>query len=184
MPRAGLDPDAVVAEAARLADADGLEALSLARLASALGVRPPSLYAHVDGLADVRRRIAERGATELAVALQTAAVGRAGREALRAVANAYREYAVAHPGRYSALQLASELGDSRAAAEVVNVVVAVLRGYGLEGDDAVHAVRTIRAALHGFVTLETGAGFGMPLDVDESYARLVTTLDRGLVATA
>ena len=58
------------------------------------------------------------------------------------------------------------------------------RGYGLDGDDAIHAVRVIRAALHGFVTLETGAGFGIPLDLDESYARLVATLDRGLVASA
>lgn len=184
MRRAGLDPDAVVTAAAALADAGGLDALTLARLADRLGIRSPSLYAHVDGLADLRARLAERGAAELARSLQAAAAGRAGGDALAAVADAYRAYALAHPGCYAALQLASELRAGEAAREVVEVVLAVLRGYSLEGDDAVHAVRTIRAALHGFVTLETGAGFGMPLDLDESFARLVATLDRGLAATA
>ena len=79
MPRAGLDADAVVAAAARLADAGGLGALTLARLAADLGVRPPSLYAHVLSLEDLRRRLAVRGARELAVELQVAAAGRAGR---------------------------------------------------------------------------------------------------------
>ena len=71
------------------------------------------------------------------------------------------------------------LGPVRAAA-VVGVVLAVLRGYELTGDEAIHAARSVRSALHGFVTLELDAGFGIPLDLDESFARLITTLDRGL----
>ena len=55
-----------------------------------------------------------------------------------------------------------------------------MRGYGFEGDDAIHAVRIVRAALHGFAALETGEGFGIPLDVDDTFARLVDVLDRGL----
>jgi len=184
MPRAGLDVDGVLKAAASLADADGLERLTLARLADRLGIRAPSLYAHVDGLPDLRRRLADRAAGELAAALQAAAAGRAGRDALAAVADAYRAYALAHPGSYAALQPAPELAGSAAARDVVDVVVAVLRGYGLEGDDAIHAVRVIRAALHGFVMLETGSGFGIDLDLDESFARLVATLDKGLVSSA
>src|ERR1700751_4684481 len=110
MPRAGLDTDAVVDAAARLADADGLESVTLARLAAELGVRAPSLYAHVDGLEDLRRRLGARGARELADALGRAAAGRAGTEALVAVADAYRAYARAHPGSYAALQQARERG--------------------------------------------------------------------------
>ena len=56
MPRAGLDAEAVVAAAAALADEDGLAELTLARLAAALGIRTPSLYAHVDSLGDLRAR--------------------------------------------------------------------------------------------------------------------------------
>jgi AcrR family transcriptional regulator len=184
MPRAGLDADGVVAAAASLADAEGLDRLTLARLADRLGIRAPSLYAHIDGLPDLRHRLADRGARELAAALGAAAAGRAGADALAAVADAYRAYARAHPGSYAALQLAPVLAGSEAGRDVVDVVVAVLRGYSLEGEDAIHAVRVIRSALHGFVMLETGAGFGMSLDLDESFARLVATLDRGLMASA
>jgi AcrR family transcriptional regulator len=183
MARAGLTPDAVVAAAATLADREGLEAVTLARLAADAGVRPPSLYAHVDGLDDVRRRLAIRGARELAVALREAATGRAGGDALRAIAAAHRAYARAHPGTYLAAQRAPAPNDAEARAasdEVVDVLRAVLAGYGLEGDDAIHATRAVRAALHGFATLEAGGGFGIKLDVGESFARLVELLDRGL----
>lgn len=181
MPRVGLDSDTVVSAAAELADAAGLEALTLAHLAKGLGVRSPSLYVHVDGLEDLRRRIGALGARELAAVLGAAAAGRAGRDALEAVAHAYRGYAREHPGRYAALQPA---GQGPEAQEVVGVVVAVLRGYGLEGDAAIHAVRAIRAALHGFASLEAEGGFGMPLSVDESFERLVSVLHEGLEGVA
>lgn len=184
MPRAGLDAEAVVAAAAALADADGLPQLTLARLAAALGIRTPSLYAHVDGLGDLRARLGARGARELAATLQIAAAGRACGDALRAVALAYRKYAHAHPGTYAAMQIAFDSEEFEAAgAEVVGLIVAVLRGYGLEGDPAIHAVRAIRSALHGFVSLEREGGFGLPVPVADSYDKLVTMLDAGLAAT-
>ena len=70
------------------------------------------------------------------------------------------------------------------ASRLVDVVLAVLRGYALEGEDAIHGARIVRAALHGFTALEAGEGFGLPLALDESFARLVRTLDRGLGASA
>jgi AcrR family transcriptional regulator len=184
MARAGLDGDAVVEAAAVLADAEGLEAVTLARLAADFGVRAPSLYAHVAGLDDLRRRLGIRGARELGDALREAATGRAGRDALVAVAAAYRRHARRHPGTYLAAQRARP-GDAEAEAAgagVVEVVLAVLRGYGLEGDDAIHATRAVRAALHGFVTLEASGGFGMRQSAGESFKRLVDLLDRGLRA--
>ena len=185
MPRVGLDSEAVVSAAEELADANGLEAVTLATLARQLGVRPPSLYAHIAGLADLRRRLAARGARRLAAAMQTAAAGRARGDALAGVADAYRSYAREHPGSYAALQRAPDPNDaeaSAAGAEAVDVVLAVLRGYGLESDEAIHATRIIRAALHGFVSLEAVGGFGLPLDVDETFARLTHLLDQGLSA--
>jgi AcrR family transcriptional regulator len=186
MPRAGLDTEAIVGAAEELADANGLEALTLATLARRLGVRPPSLYAHITGLRDLRQRLAARGARRLAAAMQAAAAGRARGDALAAVADAYRSYAREHPGSYAALQRASDPDDAEArdaGAQAVDVVLAVLRGYGLESDDAIHAIRIIRAALHGFVSLEASGGFGLPLDVDETFAQLTELLDQGLAAT-
>jgi len=180
--RRGLDRAQVIDAACALADREGLDAVTLGRLAGELGVRPPSLYNHVAGLDGVRRGIALRALDEMGDALQSAAVGRSGVDALRATAHAMRAYATAHPGCYAAAQRAypddPELGP--VGERVVGVFVAVLRAWDLEGDDAIHAVRIMRSALHGFVALELSGGFGLPLDLDETYDRLVDALAKGL----
>jgi AcrR family transcriptional regulator len=183
MPRMGLDPARVVDVAAGIADAEGLDAVTLARVAGDLGVRPPSLYNHVDGRTDLLRAIAVRGVRELTTAMREAAVGRSGAEALTAAAHAYRAYAKAHPGRYAATLAAPTRGDEEhraAASEAVDLLLAVMRAWGLEGDDAIHAVRAFRSAVHGFVAIEAADGFGLAVDVDESFARLIATLAGGL----
>jgi AcrR family transcriptional regulator len=166
-----------------MADADGLDPLSLARLAERLGVRVPSLYNHVQGLPGLRRALALYGIRTLHDALASAAIGRSGDEAVFAIAAAYRTFVKAHPGLYEAMTRTppgqdAEVADASAAP--VEVVQAVLAGYGLQGDDAVHAVRGLRSLVHGFVTLEVSGGFGMPLDVDESFRRLLRTYVAGL----
>jgi AcrR family transcriptional regulator len=183
MPRQGLDTARVVDEAARIADAEGLDAVTLARVASALGVRAPSLYNHVDGRGGLLRLLSLRSVVELGDALRDAAVGRAGADALRAIAHAYREYAHDHPGRYVATVWAPAPADDEltvAAGRAVEVVVAVIAGWGFQGEGVLHRVRVVRAALHGFVAIEAEGGFGLPLDLDESFELLLATLVAGL----
>jgi AcrR family transcriptional regulator len=183
MPRMGLDAARVVDAAAGIADAEGLEAVTLARVAGELGVRAPSLYNHVDGRGDLLRAIAVLGVRELTSALREAAVGRSSADALTAAARAYRAYARAHPGRYAATIAAPMSGDEdhrTAASEAVDVMLAIMRGWDLQGDDAIHAVRAFRSAVHGFVAIEAADGFAMAVDVDASFDRLVATLAGGL----
>lgn len=183
MSRQGLDAARLVDEAARIADADGLSAVTLARIAGVLGVRPPSLYNHVEGRDGLLRLVALRGLNELGEALRDAAVGRSGAVALRAIGYAYRDFARRHPGLYAATVRAPEPGDTEllaAAARPVEVVATVLAAWGLEGDAATHGVRVIRSALHGFVTIEAEGGFGLPVNIDASFDLLVETLVAGL----
>jgi AcrR family transcriptional regulator len=187
VPRAGLSRAAVVDLGAQLADEAGHDGMTLAGVAARAGVRLPSLYKHVGGLDDLQRGVAVLALGELAQQLGTAAVGRAGGDALRALAAAYRTYAHAHPGRYAATLRAPAPDDDehgRAAATVVEVVFAVLRGYDLAGAELVHATRILRSTLHGFVALEAVGGFGLPDSVDETFARLVDGLDAALRAQA
>ncbi len=48
-----------------------------------------------------------------------------------------------------------------------------LAAYHLQRDEAIHAVRIMRSMVHGFVSLEVAGGFGIPLDVDETFRRLI-----------
>jgi AcrR family transcriptional regulator len=180
MPRAGVTHERVVAEAAVLADEVGLERLTLAAIAQRFGVTLPSLYKHIAGLDALKRDLAVLGVRELTAALSAAAVGRAGSDALHAIADAYRTFATAHPGLSVAAVTAPDPDDAEhiAAAEAAAaVLLAVLDGYGISGDDAVDAIRSLRAVMHGFVTLEAAGGFGLPRSVDTTYARLITALD-------
>ena len=186
MARAGLSEDRVVIEAERMADEVGLPRLTLAALAASLGVRQPSLYKHIDGMDALQRSIALRAKSELGDTLGQAAVGRARGDAVRALAHAYRQWAVEHPGRYAATQRAPVSGDAEdeaAANAVVRVVLDILSGYHLTGDAAIDAARMLRSALHGFVSLECNDGFGLPVDIDRSYDFLVDSLVAALDAS-
>lgn len=187
MPRKGrLDTAAVVQAAADLVNAEGAPALALGRLAEKLGIQTPSLYNHVDGLPGLERELARLNARQLADRLSAAAIGRAGADGVWAVAEAFRAYIKEQPGLYlSTLRAAGAQATPdpellAAETKVVTVCVAVLTPLGLAGDDAVHAVRGLRSLVHGFATLEIAGGFGMPLDCDESFRRLVTVFIAGL----
>ncbi|GAB2938669.1 TetR/AcrR family transcriptional regulator [Micromonospora polyrhachis] len=186
MARAGLTPARVVAEAAQLADEGGLDRLTLAAVAQRLGVALPSLYKHVRGLDDLHRLLAIRALDELSDHLSEATVGRSGSIALQHLASAYRTYASNHPGSYAAtLRSAASSDDTAylaASDRAVRIVYAVLAGYGLTADQLVDATRSLRSALHGFVSLEAAGGFGLPQDVDRSYERLISVLDQAFAA--
>jgi AcrR family transcriptional regulator len=173
----------VVAEAAALVDAEGVGALTLAAVAKRFGVAVPSLYKHVGGLEDLHARLAVVAARDLGTALRRAATGKAGRDALAAVAAAYRDYARAHPGCYGYLLRARPEDAEHAAAsqEVLDVLYALFDGYGIApGTPSVDAARFVRSTLHGFVALENGGGFAMARPVGRSFARVVDGVDTAL----
>jgi AcrR family transcriptional regulator len=182
--RAGLDRVQVVATAAQIADAEGLDAVTLARVAGALGIKSPSLYNHVGGRDDLLRGVGLLGLAEIAVALREAAIGRSGTEGLVATAGAYRSYVLEHPGRYAAGAVtAADPGDDElrdAGAAVLEVLRGVLRSWSLDDEETIHALRALRSAVHGFAILEAAGGFGIKLDLDTSFDRLIRTLAAGL----
>jgi AcrR family transcriptional regulator len=184
VPRAGLTRDDVVAAAAGLADEIGYHDLTMGLLAERLGVRAPSLYKHLDGLADLRHRIATLAMTELGEAARDAMQGKAGLDALTALLTATRAYVTAHPGRYTATTGAEFTGPDDpllvASTRLIDSIAAVLRGYGVDDADMVHAIRTIRCTLHGFAALQASDGFQWSGDPDETFGWMIRFLDQGL----
>jgi AcrR family transcriptional regulator len=185
-PRSNLTKQTVVQAAADLINAEGLEALSLGRLAKELGIRTPSLYNHVDGLPGLMRELSILNARNLADRISEAAIGQSGPEAIKAVMQAMRAYIKESPGLYLSTVRASgtqaevdpELEQEEARS--VKVGIALMSAFGLQGEDAIHAIRGLRSLAHGFATLEISGGFGMPMDLDESFTRLVDLFIAGL----
>jgi AcrR family transcriptional regulator len=177
----------VIEQAAALADVAGdAHAVSLAALAAALEIRPPSLYNHVRSLDDLQAGLAGYALEQLLTTLREAAQGKVGRDALEAMAHAYRQFAHDRPGLYPLSIRAPEPDETTRVAlsdELLHLLLLIMASLGLQGDDALHAIRGFRAVLHGFVSLEAAEGYKLALDQDESFRRLVAVYLDGLVVT-
>src|SRR6266568_991173 len=184
--RAGLDRSTVVEAAARLVDEEGIEQLTLGRLAERLGVRTPSLYNHVAGLPGLKHDLALYCLHDVYDRVTRAAIGKSRAEAILAFANTYLSYARETPGRY-ALTLAPDPDDQEVhmlANQLVDVARAILAPYHLSEEDAIHAIRGLRSIVHGFILLEEASGFRMPVNLDASFHWLMNLFITGLERNA
>ena len=181
--RVGLDQATVVEAAAKLVDEEGIEQLTLGRLAERLGVRTPSLYNHVAGLPGLKRDLALYCLRDLLDRILRTTIGKSRAEAIFALANAYRAYARETPGRYALTLQAPDPSDQElqaTAQQIVDVLRAVLAPYRFSEEEAIHAIRSLRSIVHGFSSLEMAGGFGMPVDLDASFHWLINLFINGL----
>jgi len=176
--RRQLNKDRVLETAVGLAEASGgLDGLTLTALAAALNVRVPSLYNHVDGLDGLHDDLALLAGRRMLAEIRQAAFGKTGAEALRAMAGAYREFALQNPALYPLTTVAPEPEQEELvllAQEWLQLLLLTMASLGLTGDEALHAIRAYRSMVHGFVSLESGGGFKMGLARDESFEYLVS----------
>ncbi|RPF30612.1 TetR/AcrR family transcriptional regulator [Streptomyces sp. TLI_185] len=180
MARVGLTTERVVRAGAELADEVGFDQVTVSELARRFGVKVASLYSHVKSSQDLRTRIALFALEELADRAADALAGRAGKDALIAFANAYRDYGREHPGRAAAARLRMDPETAAASAGVrhAQMTRAILRGYDLREPDQTHAVRLLGSVFHGYSSLETAGGFSHSApDSEESWTRILDALD-------
>lgn len=182
--RRRLNRKLVIEKGVELADGAGSAgAVSLAALAAALDVRSPSLYNHIASLEDLQHGMAVWGLRRLLADMRSASLGLVGRKALEAIAGAYRAFVRDHPGIYPLTVRAPQPEEMQLvplSQELVQMLLLIMASLGLQGDEAIHAIRGLRALLHGFTSLEAAGGFGMSQDRDESYRRLLATYLDGL----
>jgi AcrR family transcriptional regulator len=180
MVRVGLTTERLVRAGAELADEVGFAEVTVSALARRFDVKVASLYSHVRNSQDLRTRIALLALEELADRASDAVAGRAGKDALTALADVYRDYAREHPGRYAAAQLRLDPEAAAASAGVrhARLTRAILRGYDLTEPDQTHAVRLLGSVFHGYVSLELGGGFSHSApDTQETWTRVLDALD-------
>ncbi|WP_010097349.1 TetR/AcrR family transcriptional regulator [Ornithinibacillus scapharcae] len=183
MPRVGLKLNQIIQTAADIADRQGAEAVTMAAIARELSVRPPSLFNHVKGFAQVKRELTLYGVKKLHESMQVASNGMIGDEAIFALANSYLQFTREHPGLYEftiALPQPRDEEIDQEGNKVINLLIEALRSYQLSEENALHAVRGFRSILHGFSSLEQKGGFGMPLKKDDSLNLVIKSFLIGL----
>jgi AcrR family transcriptional regulator len=180
MVRVGLTAERLTRAGAELADEVGFDQVTVSELARRFEVKVASLYSHVKNSQDLKTRIALLALAELADRVGAGLAGRAGKDALTAVADVYRDYAREHPGRYAATRFRLDPATAAASAggRHAQMMRAILRGYDLTEPDQTHAIRLLGSVFHGYVSLELGGAFSHSApDSQQSWLRIQDALD-------
>jgi len=181
--RAGITNKDIITIAIEIANNEGLKEVTMANLANRLRVKPPSLYNHINGLSDLMNSLTLHALNELFHLLKQAVDNRKKADAIHTLSIAYLRYARQQPGLYAlTIESVSKKGKEITiiATQIIDLLTEILEPYNLGKEDTIHAIRGLRSILHGFSSIENQKGFGMPIDIDESYYYLVSTFIGGL----
>jgi AcrR family transcriptional regulator len=168
--------------AATVVDEHGVAGLTLAAVADRTGVAAPSLYKHLRGMTNLRNRLAVLVVDEMAHDLRAATLGHSpgSRTAGRHAGLSGLRDRPPESLRRAAAGRADRSGTDRVRRAAADHRCGPVAGYRLSGVVAVHAARCFRAAAHGFASLRAAGAFGLPHDLDASYAQLVDALIMGM----
>ena len=176
----------IVRASRSIVEAGGFDSLTMQRVASAVGVKAPSLYKHVRNRDALVRFVVEGVAHELTETLDAAAKTGDPLADLRSLAHALRAYARANPAAYGLLfaHLPAEARPDQD--DLARTSAAVLRTTTtLAGPDlALEAARMVVAWAHGFISMELAGAFRLGGDLDRAYAFGIERLGTALVQAA
>jgi AcrR family transcriptional regulator len=157
---AGLSKQRVVAEAIRLADLEGLDGLSMRRLAGTLGAGAMSLYHYVANKEELLDAMVDVVFEEI----ELPAAGTDWRSAMRRRAVSARQVLARH--RWAIGLLESRTSPGPANLRHHEAVTACLRGAGFSVVMATHANWLLDSYVYGFVLQEAG----LPFDTAGEFA--------------
>jgi AcrR family transcriptional regulator len=147
--RPPLSVERIALRAIAMADEQGLEALSMRRLADRLGVEAMSLYHHVPSKAALLEAMADQLGRELPMPPVVA-----WREALLAAAHAWRDLARRHPGAFPLVATRATAGE--ALVDRVTILIERLQAGGFTPAESARAMSSYMCSLNGFL-LAAGA---------------------------
>ena len=147
----------IVTAAMELIERDGVEAVSMRRLATELGCGVMSLYNHVPSRSALLDGVADAVVSGIEITSVPAADWQ---EQVRAQARAFRQIARANPR--CTMVLVSRPPSSASMVRPVENALATLREAGFGGQDAVRIVRAFVAYIMGSLLREVGVVAGLP----------------------
>ncbi|MFE1884558.1 TetR/AcrR family transcriptional regulator C-terminal domain-containing protein [Streptomyces diastatochromogenes] len=170
-PHRDLSRREVLTTARRLAERDGVDALTMAKIAKAVGVESMSLYTHVKNKDGILDGIVDLTLQELVIPAPTGDW----KDDARAVARSFRQLATAYPN--TATLVLTRWQNSAAYVESADAVLNILRTAGFRVDAAVHALRALIAYIVGTLLREVGVGPTLSTpDTDQAAAQRASLL--------
>jgi AcrR family transcriptional regulator len=171
--------EALVAIALKLVDANGAEALTIAAVAEAAGVRGPSIYKHFADRAALLLAVSVAVIEQLAAVMAPETTGRSPRQRLFSMGVAYRRFALKSPHLYQMIYRPDFSGDpaiGEASRLSVQPLFDELAAAGVPPKRLLSLARVLVAFLHGFVSMEASLAFRLGGDVDKAFEEGFKTL--------
>jgi AcrR family transcriptional regulator len=172
---AQVDRERILEKARHMLEADGYDALTLAKLGEALGVKAPSLYKHYASKADLMRAVIGVTIRGLVAAMQDTGAGHTEPTArVYAMMGAYRAFALQNPVCYG-LAYARYLPGLQPDTAELEALALPLQAMMAEVSGPAHALAALRGAwalLHGYVTLELNDQFRRGGALDEVFTQV------------
>lgn len=171
----------VVDTASKIADKNGLNAISLKNVADALLIRTPSLYNHIESLDGLLREVAHKGMRSMNEKMAESAIGKSGVQALDALGVAYLDFMIEHPGVYETIQWAAWHNNEetdKIYSEYILLLKRVVDAFDFneKKDDVINALAGL---LHGFTTTQLKYVFTNPDSVRKNLCIALEALIKG-----
>jgi AcrR family transcriptional regulator len=149
--RNALSRESIVEAALEMADAEGIDAVSIRRVAAALGARTMTLYTYIDSKDDLLDLMADRVAGELLVEEDLPPDWR---EALTLLARRERESGLRHPWVVDMVRHRSHVAGPNVLRHMDQSMAAVA-GLGLDPSAALRVIAAVDDYMLGYVSRET-----------------------------
>lgn len=162
----------------------GADAMGISRVARELGIKPASMYNHIESGDALARAVAHEGTRRLLAALESNAAGEIEpTDHFRQLIHGTRRWVRANPGLYALMaRVEPDYTDGvpRNDEDLLGLFAQPLQRLGVTKKARVHALRSIRSAIHGFVLLESSGQFQLAEDTEQSFDWMVEVLLRGV----
>jgi AcrR family transcriptional regulator len=167
----------IIQTASDIADRDGLSKVSLKVVATALEIRTPSLYNHIDSLDSLLLEVAHVGMREMNHQMTQSAIGISGDAAIQAIAAAYLTFMIAHPGIYETIQWAAWHQNDETKqilSDYHSLISKLVLSCGLTMKDTDFVVELLEGFLHGYTTQQLGNALSNP---DAAKKKLASAME-------
>ena len=175
----------VIKAAIACIEKEGASALGVNRVARELGIKPPAIYKHLKGNAELHKAVAltiyKRFFAELS---QKTANITEPRNFLKVGGYACRNFARSHPGLYQVMmQFKLELDDPESVLVIQkskNIFQTFLNSYDLSQTQLIDIMRMVNATFVGFIALEQSGLLTLPRSTDDSFEVMLEALFVGV----
>ncbi|MGD9839316.1 MAG: TetR-like C-terminal domain-containing protein [Afipia sp.] len=155
------------------------------KIAADLVTEMEAFFGKVDTIPQMKQALAIAGYQGLRRQIEKAIEGKAGSDAVRAMALAMRSFALGSPGLAVASFRDPEVDNpeyQKAAGELAQTVLRVFSNVGITDESAKHAIRILKSLVRGFVLGEMSAPVARPMEYQKSYVFAVEMFVSGLDA--